>query len=78
MSTLVEKVLKVKFKSLSPILFCKAVHDDKEGETPEEHEKRTWKQRAHFEIAGSCVGIGHWRPGAPSCGNYGRFSVEKC
>ena len=31
----------------------------------------------HLEIAGSCIGIGHWRPSAPSCGNYGRFAVEK-
>lgn len=188
MSSIVSKKLKVKFKSLSPVLFCKAVHDEKEGETPQEHEERTWKQRAHYndkgkviisgymlsstlepaakllgervggskvgkgmshyirliqiegdivtnitqdtlegnaafvsangqvgggkvmrtypkilrwsgtltvvyptlgnvlndevvmkylEIAGLYIGIGHWRPGAPSRGTYGRFSVEK-
>lgn len=186
MPDLVEKKLKVKFGSLSPVLFCRPVFDEKQGETPVEHEKRTWKQRAHYndkgkviipgysikstlepaakllgkrvsgkmskslahylrlvrvegdivtnitqkdlkgitafvsangkqdggkvmrtfpkiskwsgiltlvyldlgflsddiimehlQVAGSCVGIGHWRPGAPSCGNYGRFSVEK-
>lgn len=188
MSSLVEKQLRVKFKSLGPVLFCQAVHDEKQGETPEEWEKRTWKKRAHYndkgfviipgylikstlepaakllgkrvgggkmgkslfhylrlvrvdgdivtnitertlegntafvsangkldggkvmrtypkvnkwegelllayqdlggilnediilehlQVAGSCVGIGHWRPGAPSCGSYGRFSVEK-
>ena len=187
MSNLVEKRIKVRIKSLSPALFCKAIHDEKQGETPDERENRTWKQRAHYndkgkviipgylikstlepvakllgkrvdgkkmgkslshylrlvriegdittnilqdnlkgvtafvsangqigggkvmrtypkipkwsgvltlvyldlgflsddtimehlEVAGSCIGIGHWRPGAPSCGNYGRFSVEK-
>jgi len=188
MSSLIEKKLRVKFKGLSPILFEKPIFDEKEGETPVEHEKRTWKQRAHYnekgkviipgymikstlepaakllgervggkkmgkgmshyirliqiegdivtsitqdsllgkvafvsangkqdggkvmktypkipkwsgtltivyptlgnvlnddivmkylEIAGLYVGIGHWRPGAPSCGVYGRFNVEK-
>jgi hypothetical protein len=188
MSDIIAKKLRVRFKSLSPALFCKYVHDEKEGETPVEHEKRTWKQRAHYndkgkviisgymlsstlelaakllgervggkkmgkgmshyirliqiegdivttitednlegntafvsangkpdggkvmrtypkvprwsgtltvvyptlgsvlnddvvmkylEIAGLYIGIGHWRPGAPSRGTYGRFSVEK-
>lgn len=188
MSDLIEKRIKVKFKSLSPVLFEKPTFDEKEGETPIEHEKRTWRQRAHYndkgkviisgymikstlepaakllgervdgkkmgkgmfhylrliqiegdivttitednlegetafvsangkpeggkvmrtypkvpkwsgtltvvyptlgsvlndeivmkylEIAGLYIGIGHWRPGAPSCGTYGRFSVEK-
>lgn len=188
MSDLIEKRIKVKFKSLSPVLFDKAIFDEKEGETSVEHEERTWKQRAHcnekgkviisgymikstlepaakllgervdgkkmgkgmfhyirliqiegdivtniiqknlvgevafvsangrpdggkvmrtfpkipkwsgtltviyptlgsvlnddvvmkyLEIAGLYIGIGHWRPGAPSCGVYGRFSVEK-
>lgn len=31
----------------------------------------------HLQIAGSFVGIGHWRPGSPSCGSYGRFKVIK-
>jgi len=31
----------------------------------------------YLEIAGLYVGIGHWRPGAPSRGTYGRFNVEK-
>ena len=31
----------------------------------------------HLQVAGEFVGIGHWRPGAPSCGTFGRFSVEK-
>lgn len=188
MSDLVEKTLKVKFKSLSPVLFCHVEGEErKQGEEPGEFEKRIWKKRAHYneegtviipgymiksalepaakllgkrvggkkmgkslvhyirliridgdivtniieetlsgvaafvsangkpeggkvmrtfpkiskwegvltlayldlgilsddiilehlEVAGSCVGIGHWRPGAPSCGSYGRFSVEK-
>jgi len=187
MSDLIEKKLKVKFKGLCPVLFEKPIFDEKQGESPAEREKRTWKQRAHYndkgkviipgymikttlepsakllgkrvdgkkmgrslahylrlvrvegdivtnitqknlegitafvsangkpeggkvmrtypsisrwsgtlvlvyldlgflsddiimehlQVAGSCVGIGHWRPGAPSCGNYGRFSVEK-
>ena len=188
MSSLIEKKLRVRFKSLSPALFEKPIFDGKEGETPVEREKRTWKQRAHYndkgkviipgymikttlepaakllgervggakigkgmshylrliqiegdiltniaqdnlegltafvsangkpdggkvmrtypkiskwsgtltvvyptlgsvlnddivmkylEIAGSYIGIGHWRPGAPSCGTYGRFSVER-
>lgn len=188
MSSLITKKLRVKFKSLSPVLFSKAIHDEKEGETPVVHEERTWKQRAHYndkgkviisgyiisstlepaakllgervggkkmgkgmshfirliqiegdiatnitqddleghiafvsangalgggkvmrtypkipkwsgaltvvyptlgnvlsddvvmkylEIAGFYIGIGHWRPGAPSRGTYGRFSVEK-
>ena len=188
MSSLIEKRIEVKFESLNPVLFCKPIFDEKEGETPAEAEKRTWKQRAHYNdkgkvvvpgymikttlepaakllgkrvggkkmgrslshylrlvriegdivtnitqaklkgitafvsangkpdggkvmrtfpkipkwsgtlivvyptladvlndeivmehlhVAGSCVGVGHWRPGAPSCGNYGRFSAEK-
>jgi len=188
MPNLVEKRLKVRFKSLSPVLFCKPVLGvEKAGETPDQTEQRTWKERAHyddegkvvipgymiqsalepaakllnkrvggkkmgkslahyirlvrieddivtnitreniegitafvsangkegggkvmrtypkigiwegtltlvypnltelcdnvilehFEVAGLCVGIGHWRPGAPSKGSYGRFSVEK-
>lgn len=188
MPSLVEKTLKVKFKSLSPVLFCHIEGEErKQGEEPGEFEKRIWKKRAHFneegkvvipgymikstlepaakllgrrvggkkigrslahyirlirvdgdiltsiteealkgvtafisangkqdggkvmrtypkinkwegiltfsyldlgvlnddiilehlQVAGSCVGIGHWRPGAPSCGGYGRFSVEK-
>jgi len=188
-SNVIEKKMQVRFKSLSPVLFCKHYDVEKlENEEPGDFEKRTWKQRAHynedgkvvisgymikttlelaakllgkrvggkkmgkglshylrlvrvegdiitklteetitgknafvsangqvgggkvsrtfpvvpkwegvltlvyptigkvlnpttimehFEIAGSCVGIGHWRPGAPSCGSYGRFNVEK-
>ena len=188
MSDLVEKILRVKFKSLSPVLFCHIEGEErKQGEEPAEFDKRIWKKRAHYneegkvvipgymikttlepaakllgrrvggkkmgkslahylrliridgdvltnttednlkgvmafvssngkpdggkvmriypkidrwegtltlsyldlgtlnddivmehlEVAGSCVGIGHWRPGAPSCGSYGRFSAEK-
>jgi len=31
----------------------------------------------HLQVAGEFIGIGHWRPGAPSCGTFGRFSVER-
>lgn len=31
----------------------------------------------HLQVAGSYIGVGHWRPDSPSNGNYGRFSVEK-
>jgi hypothetical protein len=187
-NNLIEKILRVKFENLSPVLFCRIEGEErKQGEAPGEFEKRIWKKRAHYneegkvvipgymikttlepaakllgrrvggkkmgkslahylrliridgdiltniteenlegitafvssdgkpgggrvprtypkinkwegtltlsypdlgtlnddivmehlEVAGSCVGIGHWRPGAPSCGNYGRFRVEK-
>ena len=182
------KELKIKFSSLSPVLFCKHINAEKlEGETPQQQEERTWKQRAHYDslgkvmipgfmlqsslepaakllgkrvnnakmgkalthyirliqitgdictpitestlegkiafvsangqvggskvprtypiipkwegvlivsyptignvlnddlvmehlqVAGNFIGVGHWRPGAPSCGNFGRFSVN--
>ena len=31
----------------------------------------------YLDIAGTCIGIGHWRPGAPSKGSYGMFKVKK-
>lgn len=31
----------------------------------------------HLEVAGVCIGIGHWRPGSPSRGSYGLFEAKK-
>ena len=31
----------------------------------------------YLSIAGSCIGVGHWRPGAPSKGSYGTFEIKK-
>jgi len=31
----------------------------------------------YLDLAGTCIGIGHWRPGAPSKGSYGTFTVKR-
>lgn len=31
----------------------------------------------YLDLAGACIGIGHWRPDAPSKGSYGTFTVKK-
>lgn len=55
MSSTITKKLKIKFESLSPVLFSKHVSDTKEGETPQEHEERTWKQKAHYGDKGKVI-----------------------
>lgn len=32
----------------------------------------------YLEIAGTCIGIGHWRPSSPSRGSYGLFIAKRC
>lgn len=31
----------------------------------------------YLDMAGACIGVGHWRPGSPSRGSYGTFIVRK-
>lgn len=34
--------------------------------------------KKYLEIAGSCIGVGHWRPSSPSRGSYGLFEARRC
>jgi hypothetical protein len=48
------KKARCRVKSLSPVAFCKAVHVEKESnETNDAYEKRTWRERAHYDQNGN-------------------------